>query len=224
MPGIQTLPCWFPGLSASPNPSVPSTDDIFLLHFTATVNSIKDTPRRERNDDSQEVDDEDVRDGAGHGGPDRSRYTARLFRAHPPPVGCSRRQWRPRRLHRTCKEAGEARVDLLGSGLGTAETGACSATPAGEADAPTQSGSGCQIGHRPGWRLGRGPDRRSRVRVPGGAVLHCWDGGAALTASSGMDDGGHVTNVNHFYNGPMRLATSSPGTRTKWSPASGRTA
>ena len=34
-------------------------------------------------------------------------------------------------LHRTCKETGEARVDLLGCGSGTAETGACSATPAG---------------------------------------------------------------------------------------------
>ena len=32
-----------------------------------------------------------------------------------------------------CKEAREARVDVLGCGLGAAETGACSATPAGEA-------------------------------------------------------------------------------------------
>ena len=31
--------------------------------------------------------------------------------------------------------------------------------------------------------LERGPDRCSRVRVPGGAVLHCWGGGAAQTAS-----------------------------------------
>ncbi len=31
--------------------------------------------------------------------------------------------------------------------------------------------------------------------------MHCWGGGAALTASSGMDDGGLVTKVNHFYNG-----------------------
>ena len=40
---------------------------------------------------------------------------ARLLRAHPPPAGsvpC--RQRRTCRLHRTCKEAGEARVDVLG--------------------------------------------------------------------------------------------------------------
>ena len=42
---------------------------------------------------------------------------ARLLRAHPPPTDCSRRQWRPRRLHRTCEEASEARVDVLGRGL-----------------------------------------------------------------------------------------------------------
>ena len=54
----------------------------------------------------------------------------------------TRRQWRACRLHRTCKETGEARVDVLGRDLGTAETGACSAAPAGEAETPTQSGSG----------------------------------------------------------------------------------
>ena len=32
--------------------------------------------------------------------------------------------------------------------------------------------------------LGRGPDRCSRVGFPGGAVLNCWGGGAALAASS----------------------------------------
>ena len=67
-----------------------------------------------------------------------------LLRAHPTPVGLSRRQWRSRRLHRTCKEAGEARVDVLGCDFGTAETGACSATPAGNAETQTQSGSGCR--------------------------------------------------------------------------------
>ena len=41
------------------------------------------------------------------------------------------------RLHRTCKEACEARVDVLGRDLGAAETGACSATPAGEAETQT---------------------------------------------------------------------------------------
>ena len=51
-----------------------------------------------------------------------------------------------------------------------------------------------------GW-LERGPDRCSRVRFPGGAVLYCWDGGAAQTASSEKADGSPVTKVNHFYNG-----------------------
>ena len=58
-------------------------------------------------------------------------------------LGCSERiphrwvapigKWGPCRLHRTREEAGEARMDLLGCCSGTAETGACSATPAGEA-------------------------------------------------------------------------------------------
>ena len=38
----------------------------------------------------------------------------------------------------------EARVDVLGRYLGTAETGACSASSAGKAETPTQSGSGCR--------------------------------------------------------------------------------
>ena len=68
-------------------------------------------------------------------------------------LGCSERiprrwvcpvgQWRLCRLHRTREEASEARVDVRGRDLGTVETGACSATPAGEAKTPTQSGSGC---------------------------------------------------------------------------------
>ena len=70
---------------------------------------------------------------------------ARLFGAHPAPVGLSRRQWRSGRLHRTREEAREARVDVLGCGIGAAETGACSAAPAGE----TQSGSGCSAGGSP---------------------------------------------------------------------------
>ena len=53
---------------------------------------------------------------------------------------------------------------------------------------------------RAGW-LERGPDRCSRVRSPGGAVLYCWDGGSAKTASSEKADGSPVTKVNHFYNG-----------------------
>ena len=65
---------------------------------------------------------------------------------HPQPVGMSRRQWRSGRLHRTCKEAGEATCGRIGCGLGSAETGACSATPAGEAKTQPQSGSGCLAG------------------------------------------------------------------------------
>ena len=56
---------------------------------------------------------------------------------------------------RTCKEASEARVDVLGCGSGAVETGACSATPAGEACARTQSGSGSGL---------TGSVRCSRVR------------------------------------------------------------
>ena len=64
----------------------------------------------------------------------------------PPPVGGTHRQWRSGRLHRTRKEAREARVDVLGCGIGAAETGACSATPTGEAETQTQSRSGCSAG------------------------------------------------------------------------------
>ena len=59
---------------------------------------------------------------------------------------CSRRQWRTGRLHRTREEASEARVDVLGRGIWTVETGACSAASAGEAETPTQSGSSCRAG------------------------------------------------------------------------------
>ena len=40
----------------------------------------------------------------------------------------------------------EARVDVLGCDLGPAETGACSATSAGEAKTATRSGSSCHAG------------------------------------------------------------------------------
>ena len=53
--------------------------------------------------------------------------------------------------------------------------------------------------------LERGPVRCSRVGFPGGAALHCWGGGAAETASSEKADNGHVTKVNHFYNGKSVL-------------------
>ena len=77
-------------------------------------------------------------------GPGAGPSLAWLFGAHPAPVGLSHRQWRTYRLHRTCKEAREARLDVLGCDLGAAETGACSAAPAGEAETQTQSGSGCR--------------------------------------------------------------------------------
>ena len=48
-------------------------------------------------------------------------------------TGLSCWQRGPCRLHRTCKEADEARVDPVGLCSGTAETGACSAAPAGKA-------------------------------------------------------------------------------------------
>ena len=69
-----------------------------------------------------------------------------LLRAHPPPVGGPHWQWRAYRLHRTREEAREARMDVLGCCFETAETGACSATPAGEAETQTQSGLGCSAG------------------------------------------------------------------------------
>ena len=56
----------------------------------------------------------------------------------------------------------------------------------------------------------RGPDRCSRVRVPGGVALHCWGGGAAQTASSGMADEGPVTIINHFYNGMQDASPHCP--------------
>ena len=87
---------------------------------------------------------------------------ARLFRAHPAPVGLSRRQWRAGRLHRTREEAREARVDVLGCGIGAAETGACSAAPAGEAETQTQSGSGCRA-----WSNTRGGLSGDQLGVPG---------------------------------------------------------
>ena len=59
---------------------------------------------------------------------------------------CPRWQWRSYRLHRTREEAREARMDVLGCCFGTAETGACSAAPAGEAEMQTQSGLGCSAG------------------------------------------------------------------------------
>ena len=80
-----------------------------------------------------------------------------LLRADPTPAGCTRWQWRPCRLHRTCKEASEARVGVLGCDLSAAETGACSAIPAGEAETQIQSGSGWFAGS--GLRSGLSGDQ-----------------------------------------------------------------
>ena len=66
----------------------------------------------------------------------------RLFRRHPASQGCSPGQRGPCRLLRTCKEAGEARMDPVGMCPRTVETGACSTTRAGEAETHSQSGSG----------------------------------------------------------------------------------
>ena len=85
-------------------------------------------------------------DGAPGCGSGAGPSLARLFGAYPAPLGLSRRQWRSGRLHPTREEASEARVDVLGCDLGAAETGACSAVPAGEAETRPQSGSGCRAG------------------------------------------------------------------------------
>ena len=80
----------------------------------------------------------------------------------PTPLGLSHRQWRSGRLHRTREEASEARVDVLGCCFGTAETGACSAAPAGKAETRTQSGSGCRS-----WSNTRGGLSGDQLGVPG---------------------------------------------------------
>ena len=104
-----------------------------------------------------------------------ARRLLRLFRAHPPPAGL-----RPSAMAYMspspypCKEASEARMDVLGCGLGTAETGACSAAPAGEAAGPTQSGSGGPAGGSP--RSGLSGDQ---FGVPG------WDSRAEPSCTVG---------------------------------------
>ena len=103
-----------------------------------------------------------------------------------------------------CEEASEARVDVLGCDLGSAETGACSATPAGEAETWNQSGSGCRAEQCLRGGLNGGSDRCSLVRVQGGVALHSWGGGAAQIAHSGMAEDSRVTKINHFYNGCQR--------------------
>ena len=79
-------------------------------------------------------------------GPGAGPQIAWLFRAHSAPTGSPCRQWRPCRLPRTREEAREARMDVLGCGLGTVETGACSASPAGDVERGPQSDSGIRVG------------------------------------------------------------------------------
>ncbi len=102
----------------------------------------------------------------------------RLLGAHPAPAGLSRWQRRSyRHPHpRTREETREARVDALGRDLRGGETDACSATPAGEAETPAQSGSGCRSGFCLWGGLSEDQLRCSRVPIPGGAALHCWGG------------------------------------------------
>ena len=57
-------------------------------------------------------------------------YSERIPRRWVAPVG----NGAPCRLPRTREEAREARVDVLGCDFGTVETGACSASPAGEVE------------------------------------------------------------------------------------------
>ena len=101
-------------------------------------------------------------DGTPGSGPGAGPSLSWLFGAHPAPVGLSHRQWRTCRLHRTREETCEARMDVLGCGIGAAETGACSAASAGEAETPTQSGSGCRAG-----RGSRGGLSGDQLGVPG---------------------------------------------------------
>ena len=68
-----------------------------------------------------------------------------------------------------------------------------------------------RFGLRPAVRLERGSVRCFRVRVPGGAVLSCWGGGAAETASSGKADHGLATKVNPFYNGSSIMTPAMAG-------------
>ena len=58
---------------------------------------------------------------------------------------CSRRQWRSGRPVPVRKRVKHVWT-YWGAVSGAAETGACSAAPAGEAETPTQSGSGCRAG------------------------------------------------------------------------------
>ena len=97
-------------------------------------------------------------------------------------LGCSERiprrrvcpvgNGRPGRLHHTREEASEARMDILGCGCGTAETSACSAAPAGEAETRPQSSIRFRLpcGAMLLWWLEWGSARCSLVRFQGGVA------------------------------------------------------
>ena len=87
--------------------------------------------------------------------------------------------------------------------MGAAETGACRAAPAGKAGDADPIRFRLLGGWKPAGWLELRSARSSRVRVPGGAALNCWGGGAAETASSEKADGSLVAKVNLFYNGRM---------------------
>ena len=71
---------------------------------------------------------------------------ARLLGVHPPPLGGTHRQWTPCRLHGTCKAASEARVEVLGCALGTAQIGAGAGGAAGVGDTfMMPAGDGCVL-------------------------------------------------------------------------------
>ena len=109
------------------------------------------------------------------------------LRSHPKSMGMSRRQWRICRLHRTREEASEARVDVLGAVSRQLRPALAAQHRLGKRRRRPSPVFRLFLGRRPAGWLERGPDRCSRVRVPGGAVLNCWGGGAAQTAS--MADG-----------------------------------
>ena len=110
----------------------------------------------------------------------------------------------------------EARVDALGRDLRAGETGACSATPAGEAETPTQSGSGCCSGFCPWGGLSGDQLRCSRVQIPGGAALHCWGGRSTETASSEEVLLVVEARINLFYNGHHLHIASPMKTAPQW--------
>ena len=107
-------------------------------------------------------------------------------------------------------------MDALGRDLRGGETDACSATPAGEAETPAQSGSGCRSGFCLWGGLSEDQLRCSRVQLPGGAALHCWGGHSTETASSEEVFLVVEARINLFYNGHHLQIASPMKTASKW--------